>query len=225
MECGRIYGLACFATDYFKGPSLANEILHAINGTPRRAYVSDLIQVRKDRRDHMVAVREQFFSHLVEEWSRPPENIDEVMGQSDYFIAPDEGKRSVSINDPARGLLVRSFSPPEGWGKNIQFFYSIWMAGDWIRYGVLIQGDTKLLATFSSRNECTESLERVWDRPATMTSREGGLLIEWRFEDKDFYDDYLSEDRYLQVARHLHFQLGHSIHEAFVDVAFSGPME
>lgn len=184
----------------------------------------DLIQARHNRRSHMIAVRKEFFNKLLEEWSRPPENIDEVMGQSAYFIAPDEGARSVAINDPEHGILVRSFSPPTAWGKDIQFFYSIWMAGDWLRFGVLIQGDPKLLATFSSRNECTEGLERVWDRSATIMSREGGLLVEWRLEDRDFYDDYLLEDRYVQIARHLHFQLGHSIHEAFVDVAFGGPI-
>ena len=184
--------------------------------------MSDLIQ-RQQRKDQIVEVRRAFFDNLSREWSRPPENIDEVMGQSSYFIPPDEGESSISINDPERGLLVRSFSPPEAWGKKIQFFYSIWMAGDWIRYGILVQGDPRLLATFAKKNMYVETLERVWDKPATHMSREGGLLMEWRFDDPGFYDDYVLEDRYLQIARHLHFQLGTAIHEAFAESAFLSP--
>lgn len=181
--------------------------------------MSDLIQ-RQQRKQHIVEVRRAFFDNLMHEWSRPPESIDEVMGQSAYFIAPDDGARSIHINDPERGLLVRSFSPPEAWGKKIQFFYSILMAGDWIRYGILIQGDPRLLATFAQKNVYGEMLERVWDKQATHMSREGGLLMEWRFDDPGFYDDYILEDRYLQVARHLHFQVGTAIHEAFAESAF-----
>ena len=171
---------------------------------------------RKARKEQIVAVRREFFNDLLTEWSNAPQEIDEVMGQSDYFILPDEGRGSIAINDPERGMLVQSFTPPEAWGKKMQFIYSVWLAGDWIRYGILIQADPKLLSIFSSHNESTESLERVWDRPASFISREGGLLMEWRFEDPSFYDDYLLSDRYLKIARHLHFQIGHSIHEAFV---------
>jgi hypothetical protein len=176
---------------------------------------------RNIRKRFILDVRQQFFSDLLHEWSRPPEHIDEIMGQVSYFIAPSTGLKSVYLNDPAKGLLMQSFAPPESWGKKMQFIYSIWMAGDWIRYGVLLQGDAKILSTFTSNHEHTEDLERVWDRPAAFSSREGGLLMEWRFEDPNFYDDYIFADRYLQIARHLHFQLGHSIHEAYFKEAFT----
>lgn len=179
------------------------------------------MQERNIRKRFILDVRKQFFIDLLNEWSRPPEHIDEVMGQVAYFIAPSSGNKSIYLNDPERGLLMQSFSPPESWGKKMQFIYSIWMAGDWIRYGVLLQGDAKILSSFSSNNEHTEALERVWDRPAEFSSREGGLLMEWRFDDPHFYDDYLVADRYLQVARHLHFVLGHSIHEAYFNEAFT----
>ena len=177
---------------------------------------------RQLRKNHIISVRREFFGDLLKEWSRPPEIVDEVMGQSSYFIAPDDGPNAVRINDPERGLLLQSFTPPEGWGKDIQFMYSIWVAGDWIRYGIMIHGAATLLSVFSSRNESTEKLERVWDSTANFMTREGGLLLEWRSENPHFYDDYIFADRYLQIARHLHFQLGHSIHEAFADVTF-GP--
>jgi hypothetical protein len=184
--------------------------------------VSDFLEKRSLRKQHIVDVRRELFASLLNEWSRPPQKIDEVMGQSEYFIEPDQGARSVTINDPERGLLVQSFSPPEVWGKKVQFSYSVLVAGSWVRFGVLIQGDAKLISSFASSNECTASLERVWDRPATFMTREGGLLMEWRFDDENLYDDYVVADRYIQVSRHLHFQFGLAIHEAFFDTAFGG---
>lgn len=187
--------------------------------------MSDFLENRKLRKQHIIEVRKELFGNLLNEWSRPPERIDDIMGQSEYFIEPDTGAAATTINDAERGLLVQSFSPPEVWGKKVQFFYSVLVAGNWMRFGVLIQGDAKLISSFASSNKCTESLERVWDRPATFIAREGGLLMEWRFDDQNLYDDYVVADRYIQVARHLHFQLGVAIHEAFFDTAFGGKVD
>lgn len=183
--------------------------------------MSDFLKARETRKENIVAVRRELFSCLLNEWTRPPEKIDEVMGQSEYFIEPDKGPKSIYINDPERGLLVQSFRPPEVWGNKVQFSYSVLVAGNWVRFGVLIQGDAKLVSSFASSSKCTEGLERVWDRPATFMTREGGLLMEWQFDEPLLYDDYVVADRYIQVARHLHFQLGVAIHEAFFNTAFN----
>ena len=184
------------------------------------SYFDDRMAERAARREQILAVRGEFFQALQVAWSAPPNAVDDVMGQSSYFIQPETGDDAVAICDTESGVLAQSFSPPKLWGRDLKFIYSIWMAGDWLRFGVLIQGDPRLVSRFSSSNECTEGLERVWDRPATYMSRDGGLLMEWRFEDAKFYDDFLIEDRYAKIVRHLHFQIGHSIHEAFIGVAF-----
>lgn len=180
----------------------------------------------KERRDHIIAVRKEMFDRLLEEWSRQPEEIDDMMGQSEYFIPPDEkgSPGSTSIFDPERGILAQSFTPPAAWGRNVRFSYSLFIAGNWVRFGVLLYGDAKLVSSFKSRNECVGGLERVWDNPAMFMVREGGLLMEWRFSDEQLYDDYVLIDRYVQIARHLHFQLGVAIHEAFFGSAFDGNM-
>lgn len=214
------------------------------------------------------AIRAAFFDRLEKEWSRPPERIDSIMGQAQYYIAPEEiqpihngfqegqayssgGER---VFDIEHGLLLRSFlvetttskpsvrlsqatpeeklehlkslhpsstssspiNPSKGESENrtLRFFYSILQAGDWLRFGILIRGDQRAHDLLNPRRQM--DLERVWDRPADVVSRgPDGLLIEWRFVEPDFYNNYAIQERFTQIARHLHFRLGWAIHRHF----------
>lgn len=180
-------------------------------------------------------VRRAFFERLENEWSRAPERIDSVMGQAQYYVAPEEIHSGPStggerICDVEHGLLLRSFlvssernssSPystaPAGKKekeRTLRFFYSILQAGDWLRFGILIRGDQSAHDLINARRQM--DLERVWDRSADIVQRGAdSLLIEWRFVEPDFYHNFAIQERFVQVARHLHFRLGWAIDRHF----------
>lgn len=166
-------------------------------------------------RDHVLAVRQTFFDALVEEWTRLPEAIDALMGQSEHFMVPDPDQKK--IEDAARGVLAMSFVAPPSWRVPLKFSYSILHAGDWMRFGLLLSGDARALSLFQKDQSRTLDIEGVWDRPAHQTIREGGFMLEWRFDEPDFYVQYPIRERFIQMARHLHFQVGRAVREAGTD--------
>jgi len=168
-------------------------------------------------KDTLLAIRRAFFNDLLDEWSREPEAIDTVMGQADYALKPDAPSASgaVTINSPERGILAQSFSRPVHWGSGVDFIYSVFMAGDWLRFGVLLRGSQEALALFDHNGQSQLDVEYVWDRPSDKVRRRAdALLMEWRFVEPDFYANYAVRERFVRVARHLHFRLGQAIAEA-----------
>jgi hypothetical protein len=171
--------------------------------------------------DQVLSVRKDFFSRLEREWTRPPERIDQIMGQSQYYIAPEPLEGHAEMNpggervfDPEHGLLLRSFLVSANDGQSsrtLRFFYSILQAGDWLRFGILIRGDQQAHELLNAKRQM--DLERVWDRSADIVQRgPDSQLVEWRFVEPDFYHNFAIQERFAQVARHLHFRLGWAIH-------------
>ena len=212
--------------------------------------------------DKVHSIRKDFFNRLEQEWSRPPERIDSIMGQSQFYIPPEEIKPlhqgypenelyssgGERVFDVEHGLLLRSFlvetdnmtngssktstrlsqasveeklqhlksiqsqkSNTDSEKRILRFFYSILQAGDWLRFGILIRGDQRSHNVLNSKRQM--ELERIWDRPADAISRGPDvLLIEWRFIEPDFYNNYAIQERFTQIARHLHFCLGKAIY-------------
>lgn len=184
----------------------------------------DTIGKANQQKQAMHAVREQFFDELLEEWSRPPQAIDQLMGQEEFFLAPDfstsrkDDPTTVMVKDIERGLLAVSVTPkgssyPD---KGIRLVYSLMQAGDWLRYGFLVQGDPKLVLQYQQHHDHLLSIERIWDRQCDYQFRDsGGMLVEWRFKEPDFYDNYVTRERFKIITRHLHFRLGRSILSVF----------
>lgn len=163
--------------------------------------------------------RQIFFDDLLAEWALPPEPIDDVMGQSVYALTPDkpEAPGAVAINSPERGILAQSFARPETWGNGVSFAYSIYMAGDWLRFGVLLLGDGAALEAFEGNRQSQLDVEFVWDRPSDkIRRRANALLMEWRFVEPDFYTNFAIRERFVRLARHLHFRLGQTVFESRV---------
>lgn len=157
----------------------------------------------------LLKVREEFFNQLTHEWSRPPEYIDEVMGHDITFMPIDTYQPyAINISDPEHGFLVRSLTlrdMPKG--RHFRLLYSIFQAGDWIRYGIIFQGDPRSLMRFEA-SEAALLEDRIWDAPPDRFMRENsGILLEWRFTEPDFYTNYVIRDRFYQISRHLHFRL------------------
>ena len=168
------------------------------------------------RRTQVHSVRANFFRDLLLAWANPPSSIDQIMGQDRTYIAPDfathrhDHPKTVKIFDVGSGVLAASVTPPvsdldKG---HLRWTYSIWQAGDWLRFGVLIQGETRYLVAFDNEHDNVLGMERIWDRNADFMVRgPHGLLVEWRFKQPDLYDDFMIRERFVLVARHLHFRL------------------
>lgn len=159
--------------------------------------------------DEILQARSAFFHDLVAEWLRPAEHIDQIMGQSDCLLVEDD--RYPTINDPRRGLLAKPFRAPGAWGDCPSVIYSILHAGDWLRFGIMLSGSARAMSALQSNPEWALDMEKMWDRQADHSRRGDNLLIEWRFEEPNFYSGYIIRDRFVQMARHLHFQLGRAI--------------
>jgi len=174
----------------------------------------------KDRLNHVYGVREAFFRDLLLAWATPPNLIDQVMGQDRSYILPDfathrhDHPKTIKAFDIKNGVLAASVTPPVSDLEkgHLRWTYSIWQAGDWIRFGVLIQGETRYLLAFDNQHDNVLGLERIWDCNADfMTRGPHGLLVEWRFNQPDFYDEFIVRERFVMVARHLHFRLSSMI--------------
>lgn len=178
-----------------------------------------------EQKELVHAVRADFFKSLLQEWSRPPEEVDELMGQTDCFYLPDFARsdlisqssshsKIIMINDVERGLLACSVTPTDENGNpsEMRWVYSIMQAGDWLRYGVLIQGPPRRIFNYTQHQEYVLSVEKIWDRPCDNQVRDAaGLLLEWRFNEPEFYKEFAVRERFIIIARHLHFRLGRII--------------
>lgn len=173
-------------------------------------------EAEQAERQRVYGIRRIFFHDLLLAWATPPNHIDQLMGQDRTYIAPDfathrhDHPKTVKIFDVENGVLAASVTPPvsdldKG---NLRWTYSIWQAGDWLRFGVLIQGETRYLVEFDNQHDNVLGMERVWDRNADFLVRgPNGLLLEWRFRQPDLYTDFIVRERFVMVARHLHFRL------------------
>jgi len=183
--------------------------------------VNSIKDVIAHQKDTVHQIRNSFFDSLLSEWSRPPEEVDDLMGQRDCFYAPDfstpqrsKDPKTVMIKDVERGLLAASVTPVDADGKesDTRWVYSILQAGDWLRYGILIQGPPRRILDYSQHQDYVLSVEKIWDRPCDNQVRDtAGLLLEWRFNEPNFYDEFVIRERFSIIARHLHFRLGRII--------------
>lgn len=186
------------------------------------------------QKEDLLRIRNDFFDEILEEWSRPPETIDDIMGQSEFFLMPDfashrkNDPETVMVKDVKRGLLAVSVTPPQSTYPlgGLRLVYSIMQAGDWIRYGFLLQGDPRLVIMYQQHHDNLLSVERIWDRPCDYQFRDrGGLLVEWRFREPQFYKEYMYRERFKIITRHLHFRLGRSVLSVFDDPSDSVALE
>lgn len=182
-------------------------------------------KARKLERPHkelVYGVRETFFRDLLNAWATPPTLIDEIMEQANTYMPPDyathkcDDPQTIKIFDVKQGLLVASVTPKYEHLKhgNLRWVYSIWQAGDWIRFGVLIQGTPEYITAFDNEHDNVLGLERIWDCTADFLNRAGkSLLVEWRFNESDFYENFEVRERFILVAKHLHFRLSSMFHD------------
>jgi hypothetical protein len=159
-------------------------------------------------KSHIHATREHFFDALIDEWSRPAGKIDLLMGEADSFFPIDQPPLGHRIKDVAHGALVASATPPLAWGDQPQLIYSVFQAGDWLRISLILRGTPAAMLLFSQNQDELAGIERLFDRQAEVEVRQNaGLLVEWRFIEPDFYENYAIQERFIQVARHMHLRL------------------
>lgn len=189
---------------------------------------NDQFSAAMEEEEKMVhTVRDHFFNDVLKEWSREPSPIDHVMGQAGFFMLPDfasnkkDDPLTIMIKDVQNGVLAVSVTPKESKYPNaggIRIVYSIMQAGDWLRFGFLLQGDPKLLMIYQKHHDHLLNVESIWDRPCDYQFRDsGGMLIEWRFCEPDFYSNFAIRERFKIIIRHLHFRLGKNIVSLLTD--------
>lgn len=178
----------------------------------------DYKQIAKDQKENVHSVRLDFFNSLLSEWSRAPAEIDLLMNQEDSYFKPDfashlkDDPGTILIKDVDKGILACSVTPNQE-DSPLRWVYSILQAGDWLRYGLLIQGPPKLILQYERHHDNILGIEKIWDRNCEYQFRDaGGLLLEWRFEEPDFYTNYACRERFVIIARHLHLRIGKILH-------------
>lgn len=180
------------------------------------------LSVEEEQKNKVLSVRKSFFNSLKDAWSRKPEEVDRLMKQEDCFYLPDylrskeeqEKLDVVIIENLNQGILAVSVTPVKENGQlsDIRWIYSIMQAGDWFRFGVLIQGPAKKVIQYAQNQNYMLSIEKIWDSKCDHQVRDSaGLLLEWRFVTPDFYDNFVCRERFLIIARHLHFRIGRII--------------
>lgn len=194
----------------------------AAPGAVRASLASD------QQRAAVHAIRDEFFNALLGEWTRPAEPIDRMMEQDDALFVPDHAAglghdpKTIFVRDVPRGLLAVSVTPPMSRGipNGLRWVYSIMQAGDWIRFGVMIQGAPQVLLRYEQHHDNILAMERIWDRQCDYQFRDSaGLLLEWRFSEPGFYDSFVVRERFIIMARHMHFRLGKVLRPLLDDIA------
>lgn len=155
-------------------------------------------------KEHVVQVKKDFFEEITQILSIPPTEIDKIMEHDKFYFPPVLTNPKSYINDPDKGVLYFHFNL-NFFNQKAVFAYSIFLTGDWIRIGILLfNQEIQTAHNADSQRE----IDFIWDRtPDLLWRGEGKMLIEWRFEEKDFYSNYAIRDRFILQMRHLHFRI------------------
>ena len=159
----------------------------------------------ENQQKELIINREDFFDFITKNLMKDPSEIDEIMGQNKYFCAPKLESDSY-INDPENGVLYFKFEP-SFFGHKFDFGYSIFNPGDWLWIGVLFNNENETNNIMTTVDNCRE-IDAVWDRTPENNVRDGNsILMEWRFHEPDLYSNFLVQERFAFVIRHMHLRI------------------
>lgn len=142
--------------------------------------------------------RYHFFRQLAANLSAPPRPIDDTFGNTQYY--QPARVRPFALED--NSLLVDV--NPVIHGKQCALFYSIWVAGDFIRIGAVMDNETALAPVLEGQQE----INRIWpDKAPETQDRDGSLMYQWAFEVPGLLDRWTARDVFVDGVRHMHFRL------------------
>ncbi len=148
--------------------------------------------------------RHHFFQQVRMELCTPPRAVDRQFGHDQYY-RPVE----VAPFDLHSSSLLATVNP-EFHGKQCRLFYSIWLTGDYIRIGALMDNEAALAPLMEGQLE----INHIWPNKAPETQdRDGMLMYQWSFEIPGLLDRWSAREFLVEGIRHMHFRLMRILHD------------
>lgn len=148
--------------------------------------------------------RHHFFQQIALELCTPPRPIDHSFGHAKYYHRP--------TMDPFRfgdSSLVAHVNPTFH-GRQVTLFYSIWVTGDFIRIGAIMDNQAALAPLVEGQQE----INHIWpDKIPETQDRDGLLMYQWSFEIRGLLDRWTARDALVDGIRHMHFRLLRILHD------------
>jgi hypothetical protein len=154
----------------------------------------------------LITKRANFFNQIVEMLERKPDEIDKLMKQDVFYIAP-----SKKIINPEKGELLLGF-PVDFYGKKFNVWYSFWQYSFDFKIGIFVE-DPKLENAFMT--DTHREIKFLWgsDLPPRFDNSRGTVMYEWEFRVPRLFDSYIYQEKYVLGSRHMHFRLMRVLHD------------
>lgn len=150
------------------------------------------------------AKRLHFFKAIVSELMQVPDEVDKIMGQTEYWCAP----RVEELILTDHTLIVHVY--PEFHGRKMHFFYSIYQIGDMLRVGIILDNDIETAPLLEGQNE----IDHLWHEVSPeVQDRNGSVMYQWSFQVSNFFDSWVRREYFARGVRHCHFRMLRIIHD------------
>lgn len=148
--------------------------------------------------------RHHFFRAIARELCVPPRTIDHTFGHAQYYHSP-----KIESFGPEDDSLVAQVNPVFH-DKQCRLFYSIWVVGDFIRIGAVMDHESALAPLLEGQQE----INRLWPNKVPEThDRDGSLMYQWSFEVPGLLDRWTARATFVAGVRHMHFRLLRILHD------------
>lgn len=152
----------------------------------------------------VLKARHHFFKRIAEHVCAAPFDIDHTFGHAQYFHKPTV--TPFGLHDNSLLMTV----DPVFHGKPCKLFYSLWVTGDIIRIGAVMDNETALAPILEGQQE----INRIWPGQVPETQdRDGSLMYQWSFDVPGLLDRWSAREMFVDGMRHMHFRLLRIIHD------------
>lgn len=148
--------------------------------------------------------RYDFFQEIAKDLLDPPRPIDHTFGHAKYYHKPE-----IAPFGPDDNSLLATVDPVFH-GKQCRLFYSIWVTGDFIRIGAVMDNTSALAPLLEGQQE----INRIWpDKVPETQDRDGSLMYQWSFEVPGLLERWTARHAFVDGIRHMHFRLLRILHD------------
>lgn len=156
----------------------------------------------------LVKKREVFFQQIVDMFLREPDEIDKLMNQDKYYIAPSPEK---TIINSEKGELILGFSV-NFYGTKFNVWYSFWQYAFELKVAIFLE-EPKLENAFIT--DTHREIKYLWgaEQNPRFDSSRGNVMYEWEFRVPRLFESYIYQEKYILGSRHMHFRLMRVLHD------------
>lgn len=148
--------------------------------------------------------RHHFFQCIADNLTRPPGAIDLQFGHAKFYQPCVV--QAFGLEDNSLIVQVN----PTVHGKKCTLFYSIWVTGDFIRIGVVMDNEAALAPVLEGQQE----INHIWpDKVPETQDRDGSLMYQWSFEVPGLLERWTARDLFVDGIRHMHFRILRILHD------------